>query len=357
MTYRLVSDLVQPWATVHMAPPKELAERAKSEWILRKEDLLFSLNFGLMRGPMIEYEVDIRDPHIDINFSTHLLDPISKIVAPLYQSYATQGPERALLLPKIREQDARESNRFVRFILSRFVKPMGYTQLLISRNPGESLHISEQWGEQVADLVRKSPDEVVGELGRLHIIHPNDYQFDYHRDYVDELTNESGRLQTNRLVTHLLLQKMFAWARSDARLDRLLIQINLPVERVMKLNQIPLELGERRVLKAKWKGKDVEEVVYAFDRKAIEALDQYFLKKVLIAWFEYAIPHRLNQFTGGIVLQIEPNEYPAFRDLGVYEAMFPGRPYPFYPAEFNGKTKIIYDIPSLQRGLNFLKAN
>lgn len=357
MTYQMVSDLVQPWATIERVDPEELISRSKIEWVLRKNDLLFSLNFGLMRGPMVDYEVDIYDPNFDANFSTFVLDPISKIIAPLYQSYAKQGPERAMLLPRIRRQDERESDRFVRFILSRFVKPMGYTQLLVSRNAKEHLHVLDQWGSQVADMIRSHPDEVVGELGRLHIVHPNEYQFDYHREQVTELTDEDGRLKTNRLITHLLLQKVFAWARSDARLDRLLIQINLPVEKVMKLNQIPLELGERRILKGQWKGQHIEEVVYAFDRSAIEALDRYFLKKVLMAWFEYAIPHRLNPFTGGVVLKMKPNELTALHEIGVLEAMFPKPPFQSYPVDLHEEIKLFVDIPTLQRGLNFLKSH
>src|SRR5688500_6047028 len=110
------------------------------------------------------------------DFSTLLLDPIQRILDPLYDSYANQGPERAYFLPVIKSQDKFEAERYMRVVISRFIKPLGYLQILISKTPADPLHVS-MWGEQVEELVRTEPNQISGELSRQHIIHPNDYMY------------------------------------------------------------------------------------------------------------------------------------------------------------------------------------
>jgi len=354
MWYSPFSDMVRPPASEIRNQPEEVVmAAAREEWQQRKDDLLFSINSGIMRGPMnVIWPLSSPELLTFQNFEVMLTDPISRIVPHLYRSYAQQGLERSEIVPLIQHQDLEESDRYVRFIVSRFVKPMGYLQVLLSRNSNEPLHVTAAWGRQVQDLVRQHPNEVVGELGRLHIIHPNDYEFDYHQAIVDPLLNEDGVLPTNRILTHMLFQKTLAWVNSDAQLDRLIIQINKSVERVMMRNQIPLHLGQRREVTGHW---GITEVIYAFDRAALLTMEEILMARVLSYWLEYVRDHHYLApiVQQGFALQFQANEVNVVKRLGIYDFLFNQGPFLAPPSD---QPVGFYMAPGqIPLGLNFLR--
>lgn len=341
------SDLVEPInANKTFESINQLKRLAKEEWEIRKDDLLYSINYGMMRGPLLLHQRNIHSLDPD-DFATLLLDPAKQAVETVYAAYAAQGPERALLVPAVRKQDLDESSRYVRVVLNRFVKPLGYLQILLSRKPSERLHVEEAWGLQVAGLVRKSPGEVVGEFGRLLVVHPNDYHSAYHREHIDELKSNKGKREINKMINYLLLQKALAYVNSDARLDRLLIQINKGVEAVMKMHRIPIHLGEHRDLTKVWpSGEAVTEVVYSFDRAALLRMEEIIMRQVLRYWLEYARDHALFRAEPFVMFKFYANEIAVLRRLGIFSS-FGGDSL---PADADGEVRVgihTSDVPRL----------
>lgn len=347
----MVADLVRPIGIQFGRPPLEIAAKAYLEWQARNPDLLFNVNFGIMRGPVLNR----RQIGPVAAFDRLLLDPMERIYGPLPARYARQGPERAELAPLVRRQDRQELYRTTRFSLSRFTKPLAYGQVLISRGPAERLHVTEAWGDEVADLVRVEPGQVVGEFGRLAVEHPNRGFEAYSRDQVTPLRDRISANDTNALVLRMLFQKVLAWVNSDARLDRLLIQVNPGVERRLLAAGVPLYLGQRRELQKTWTGgRTIKEAVYAFDRRALLQGEDVLFNRVLEDWFRYALrqPHFRFARDRKLMLYFPPNEGAVLSRLGLYQSLF-GRPLAL-EAFGNWDTQIVMGLDQIPAALAYL---
>ncbi|MGE3682221.1 MAG: hypothetical protein AB7G93_10875 [Bdellovibrionales bacterium] len=342
MFFDFLSDMIEPvGVTKKNVDPPPLLDflklRFEQEWRARNADLLFSVGLGVMRGPLIPFTTNhTANANPVTDFGTFLLDPISKALGSYYRAISRRGPERSELLPRVVLQDKDESERYLRLILTRYVKPLGYLHILLSRNALEPLHVVEQWKEQVASLVRGPGEEdlVIGELGRLRIIHPNDFEFDYHQDLVTKLSgsaNRKSRLHINKVITHLLLQKALAYINSDAKLDRLVVQINKGVEYTMLLNGIPLYLGRRHEFVGTWSGgRTVKEAVYIFDRATLLAMEELIMARVLTFWLDSVRRQPFFQLAPWrmVLFKFYPNEIAVVRRLQFYERLFGGTHLP-----------------------------
>ncbi|MEO0336146.1 MAG: hypothetical protein AAF202_07120, partial [Pseudomonadota bacterium] len=145
--------------------PATVAWYANLEWQARRQHVLFGLNTTVWRGPLdADLSTSIPSEELAV-FRSLVLSPSLVALRSLYESYEDQGPERSELLPHVFHQDKTEYQRYVRFLISRYVKPMGYLQILTSRGEDEPLHIEQAWGSQVASFVERKPGELIAEMG------------------------------------------------------------------------------------------------------------------------------------------------------------------------------------------------
>lgn len=319
--FDMFSDMVLPFAAWENDDVADVRRLAIAEHRERSGDLLFGLNYGLMRGPVPTplqalMNQDPRGRALERN----LFDPIREMQRSLYTEYEGQGPERSDLLPLIREQDHSESEYFVRGIISRFIKPMGYWQILTSPGFPSNLHEYRAWPEKVRALILSRPPGSYGGLGRLHLVHPNNYPFEHYVQLVPKVVDQAEAQKATRIVGQILFQKMAAWVNSDARLDYLLMQVNLTVERRLRLSGFPLQFGERYLVEKPWSsGEMVTEALYLFNREALLKTEDLLFARVLRYWLSYFRDKRFFRTLGkpGVKLRFMPNEVAALRRLNL----------------------------------------
>lgn len=309
---------------------------AKSEWEQRRNHILFGLNFAAWRGPVFSSNALAYSENQESSqqFQELVMSPAVRALERTYSAYSNQGPERADIVPMVREQDIEEAGQFVRFMISRYVKPLAYAQVLVSQSPDQPLHVEVAWKELVEEFIDRQEGEVIGELGRLHVIYPEDEVGDEYTELMGDEDLVDNKAFANLVATELLFQKAFSWINSDARLDKLLVQINVGVERVMLRNGFPLHYGRKMELPKSYEGQRLKEVVYVFEREALLRIEEFLLVKGLERWLTSVLeqPYLTSMIPrllpSGFPVRFEYNELEAFRRSGAYEAIF-AQPFPF----------------------------
>ena len=130
----------------------------------------------------------------------------------------------------------------------------------------------------------------------------------------------------------MLFQKSLAWINSDAKLDRLFLQINTGVEAVMLRSGIPLHFAERLELPKTFEHQKYPEVIYKFDPEALLKIEEYMMLKVVQEWLLATQSQvYLNTIAPEVVgdrslLKFKANELPALERLGLYQALFAKNP-------------------------------
>ncbi|NQZ00187.1 MAG: hypothetical protein HRT45_05905 [Bdellovibrionales bacterium] len=309
-----------------------IAMFSRLEWHSRKQHILFGIDTTVWRGP-IGANMELPGPvPEEETFRSLVVSPTLQALESLYLSYSNQGPERARIVPQVVRQDLSETNRYVRFLISRYVKPMGYLQVLTSQSAAEPLHIEEAWRDLVSEFVARKPGELIAEMGRLHVVYPEDEVADHYSALMGDENITDKKSWANGVVTHMLFQKSLAWINSDAKLDRLFLQINTGVEAVMLRSGIPLHFAERLELPKTFEHQKYPEVIYKFDPEALLKIEEYMMLKVVQEWLLATQSQvYLNTIAPEVVgdrslLKFKANELPALERLGLYQALFAKNP-------------------------------
>lgn len=269
---------------------KTLSDLAVKEFNARRHLPAFDIRTVIFRHSQPEsFRQEAIGDRSQMDLVSQTLDSMKEAMTLVYRSYEGQGPERSELIPIARAQEPQEHDRVTHFIINRFIQPLTHIQILVSRSTNEKLHINESWTpEQLQGIGRRTDTELVGEAGRFHVMSPNQKFFDRHK-LIDPVTDLSR--EDLKFYQYLGLQRALSWAFFDAGLDRLVIQVNKAVERLLGLKKIlpPDKLDFVEVDKT-WDNngnpKHVKEVIYSFDRKTMMYLNSYYSIWILRHWLK-----------------------------------------------------------------------
>lgn len=255
-------------------------------------------------------------------FSIHNL--IENSLARIYQSFANQGPERQILVPIVKEQDARDQERTTHFEYgivnakesvrqeSLQVDEVGHMQIITSTGPHQPFHFEEQWGK-----IDRVPGEAWGEAGRFILKHW-------------ELLNSESQNQTSRdelkTIKYRLMHKVFAWVNNDARLDRLFFQVNDRVREKLLEMGWPLETAEATRKTQEIKGEKTQEWLFRMDRSLMIETEKRMLKKMMLIYFGSLSRHPDGRW---FEMTFDPNEIKTLIKLGVIRVS-KENPTPFF---------------------------
>lgn len=299
-----------------------IAQSAQEEFFQRHTSAVFDIRqiTFRMEDPLKFYEF-LRNNEMTI--LRDYMDPFQRAMSQLYDSYARQGVERVELLPTIRQQDESEANRVTHFVIQRGIQPVAHIQLLESLNAEQKLHIEEEFPIEAQSLARRNSTEKIGELGRLYVTNPNQK----HSIFDSLMTMVDGFNTTDAAFYQFsVLHEAISYAIYYGNFDRLLLQINLKVEKVLQRKKVPLHLAKRLVVEKTWQtaqGEEtVTEVIYSFDRAAMQAMDDFFLKEVYKRQFEEVLTNSYLKARSGAFFEFQQREVLALLRLGILDINF-----------------------------------
>lgn len=244
--------------------------------------------------------------------ATSIRQLIEESLKRIYQSFAKQGPERQILVPIVKEQNARDQDRTTHFEYgiikiqdsvrkeSLQVDEVAHMQVMTSTGPDQPFHFEEQWGK-----IDRIPGEIPGEMGRL-ILKP-----------WKELDPESqSRVPPNELksIKYRLVHKAFAWANNDARLDRVYFQVNDRVRALLTEMGWALEEAQATKKTQIIDGKMTEEWLFNMDKHLMIETEKRMLKNLMKVYFRKLANHPSGQW---LAMSFDQNEIKTLMKLGI----------------------------------------
>lgn len=278
------------------------------------------------------------------------ISPFERSMSQLYSSYASQGIERAKLLPTIINQDKSETDRVTHFVIQRGIQPVAHVQILESVSEDQKLHFETAFPEETKKIGRQNSTEKIGEIGRLYVTNPNQKHsiFDSLMTTVDGFTTSDASF-----YQFSVLHEAVSYALHYGQFDRLILQINQKVEKVLQRKKVPLDKGTRIEVSKNWETEQgtetVTEVIYSFDKKAMEEIDDFFLKEVFKRQFEEALANSFLQQIGGAFFEFQQREVLSLIRIGILNPEFE-------PKGLSVNSSTVYKDPITQemKGLLFI---
>lgn len=244
-----------------------------------------------------------------------------KALRDLYESFSSQGPERTSLLPRILEQDSRESERVVHFLVHYYsinelgeyflaetdpyelvdkAHPLLHLQVLVSSGADEPLHIEDEIGP-----VDRSFGEVISEVGRLSLS----------KKSMDKV----GTGYDVKFMELYLYRQLFAWLRQNTVVKLVFFQVNSAVLRTLKRQGLPVD---RAVVSTFVKEYEVEGKMKPVTEYVLQ-LNQDLIR----VWHRIVFSRQLNQIIRLFLsskeeqkllkILLTPSELEPFIDLGL----------------------------------------